>query len=209
MNLRSLRMDRVWGMIAVLALVAAACSGNSGQAGSAGADQALSASGEPVYFDATDKAYFSTLGQMADAAEIVVLGEIVDVELGPILSAGAPAGEDAFLQMALYKVRVDEALKGSPDEVITVARESFVVSGDDLRPLSFNGIMPNQVGDAVLWFLETVPSNPGMWEQVSLDGLLGVSNGRITTDLDGKERLANSLKGQPLASVLAELRRGS
>lgn len=188
--------------IITLALVMGACSAPTNQSTDGGAG----ASAEPVYLQVSDKAYYATTDDMAAAAEIVVLGEVVRVEPGETDAPGAPAGEDSFTQMALYTVKVIEALKGDPGNSIVVWREGFEVSGKEVRPIAFQGILPNEVGDQVLWFLEPAVGNPGVWEQVSLDGVLEVKDGLIFSELDRDGGLADQLRGKPVDEVLGTLR---
>lgn len=176
----------------VLGLLVAACAPSSTES-------------DAAILIATDKAHFASLGEMFDAAEIVVHGEVVKVERGEILSAGAPEGEDSFLQMGYFTIRVDEALKGATGDTIVVVREAFVTSDAGSKPVIVNGIAPNVEGDEVVWFLEQSEGRDGVWEQVSYDGLLNVRDGKVATDLDS-DGLARSLVGTQLSNLLAAVR---
>ncbi len=162
-------------------------------------------SGGPVYMQVTDKAYFTSVSQMYDASELVIVGEISAVTLDDVLSRGAPVGEDSFPQLAIYTVTVDEVLKGRASSTIDVVRTSFVSSENGLRPVSMQGILPNEIGDKILWFLE--PSRrAGEWVQVSLDALLEIRGDRVVSELDSADRLGSRLNGQSAQPLLAALR---
>jgi hypothetical protein len=172
----------------------------------AGAASELEATNEaePVYMQITDKAYFSSLEEMAEAADLIVAGEVVTVELGDILSEGAPPGEDSFPQKAIYTIKVSQVIKGPASDMIQVIRTSYVRSNDELRPISMQGVLPSEVGDEVLWFLE--PSRTeGMWVPVSLDGILEVRDGSIVSELDSADRLGRKLEGLAISELLSEL----
>jgi hypothetical protein len=64
----------------------------------------------------------------------------------------------------------------------------------------------DKVGDEVLWFLEHSAGRPaGTYEHVSLDGLLYLLDGAVTTPLEGEGRLAHRLIGTPIADLLDDL----
>ena len=163
---------------------------------------------EPVAVHALDKAYFGSLAEMYAAAPLIVVGTVREIELGKVLSQGAPAGEDSFLQQALFHVDVSETLKGKPTTEATVVHEAFIVSGDELRPAALEGIVAADVGDEVVWFLE--PSHvagPDLWSFVSFDGDLRVVDGAIASDLDRDGGVASSVRGAELRELVSELRR--
>ncbi len=203
-NRQSETRRSVYGAASIVAfsLVVGACGASTNQPTGDG----VGSSADPVYVQVSDKAYYATTDEMAAAAEIVVLGEVVKVELGETDAPGAPASEDSFTQMAFYTVAVTEALKGDPGDNVVVWRESFEVSGKEIRPISFQGILPNEVGDQVLWFLEPAAGSPGVWEQISLDGVLEVKDGLIFSELDRDGGLADRLRGKPVDEVLGTLR---
>ncbi len=196
--------------IVALVLVVGACNGAVSQptndGGRSSADPDGRGQAEVGYLQVTDKAYYSTVREMFDAAEIVILGEVTQVEFGEILSGGANPQEDSFLQNALYTVEVAEVLKGDPRKNVTVVRTSYKRTGDVVRPISFQGVLPNEPGDEVLWFLEPTSDLANVWEQISLDGVLEVKDGLIFSELDRDGGLADRLRGKPVDEVLGTLR---
>ena len=146
---------------------------------------------------------------MFDEAPLVVLGEVVAVARGATLSEGTHPDEDSFLVMGLYTVRITEALKGSPESTIIVRRTSFSQSGDELRPVALEGILPNDVGDSVLWFLEESNGNPGVWEGFRLQGIFEVRDGTVVSELNVEHGPAHQVDGRQLAEVLELLAEGS
>lgn len=138
---------------------------------------------------------------MAEAAELIVIGEVVNVELagGEI---GAGAGEDSFPQMALNTVEVTEVIKGTPMDEVVVGQLSFQRGSDGLREVAVDGVLPSRVGDRVLLFLEQAPNSEWDWEAVSLDGLLWLDGGTVRSTITAG-RLGAELNGQLLDVVVA------
>jgi len=191
------------GVFAALALLAVACASDP----TSGSPQVA---GEPVYlFTAPEPGYFATIGEMFDESPLVVLGEVVKVERGEPMSEGAHPDEDSFLVMGLYTVRVTEALKGTPDPTIIVRRTSFSQSGDELRPVALEGILPNEVGDSVFWFLEESDGSPGMLQAFRLQGIFEVRDGMVVSELNVEHGPAHQVDGRLLADVLDLLAEGS
>jgi len=164
---------------------------------------------DPYSMSAPDKAYYQSLEEMYGASEIVVVGEVVNVVPGEVLSGGGVhPDEDGFPQMGVITVRVDEQLRGTLDSAtVTVVRESSLNEGGELRPLILEGFRGERVGNKVLWFLEqSAGRGVGVYEMISFDGLLYIEDGVITTPRAGDGTLAHRTAGRSASEVIAELR---
>lgn len=195
--------SRCGQLVAISALLLSACStSDPGQSSSSqpSADQFQE-------FLWTDKAYFVSMKDMFDAAELVVVGEVAEVERGEQMDFGDPEVEDAYLQMAEYKIAVEQVIAGpeNPPEEVTVVREGWYATEGTERRVSMDGVGPNEVGDRVLWFLEASDGRAGKWEHVSLDGLLMLERGKVATALDRPGGVAQSMNGAPIDQVLEAL----
>jgi hypothetical protein len=210
---RLMRTSRVIVAASLVALGAgcAADPASSAQATSsppAVAEDGARVAGEPYHLETVDKAYFQTLGEMYLASELVITGEVAGVEPGGILGAtGGHPDEGGLPQMGVITVRIDEVLRGQFEgPTVMVVRESYFNERGTLRPLSLDGLVTDKVGDEVLWFLEHSAGRPaGTYEHVSLDGLLYILDGAVTTPLEGEGRLAHRLIGTPIADLLDDL----
>ncbi len=193
---------------AVAMMLVPACSSGERSPADGSPSEEVVVQGEPYYMSAVDKAYYQTLAELFNAAEVVVVGEVVKVEPGVILSgAGVHPDEEGFPQMGVITVRVDQLLRGAvKGSTATVHRESFLNEAGELRPLILEGFGPDRVGNKVLWFLEQRPDWPeGIYEMVSFDGLLYIEDGMITTPRSGEDTLAHETAGRSAADVIAEL----
>jgi hypothetical protein len=171
--------------------------------------QEIVVEGDPYYMSAVDKAYYQSLEEMYKASEIVLVGEVVEVEPGEILSGvGVHPDEEGFPQMGVMTVRVDELLRGSlKGSTVTVVRESFLNDDGELDPLILEGFGAEQVGNDVVWFLEQRPGRSDeVYEMISFDGLLYIEDGVISTPRAGEGTLAHQTAGRSADEVIDELR---
>lgn len=161
---------------------------------------------DPIFVSAApEPGYVATIEEMYHAAPLVVLADVLAVEPGEELAVGAHPEEDSFLVMGHYTLRVERALKGSPEQTITVRRESFMTTGEGLRPIALEGITPNEVGDRVLWFLEPSGDPAAPWRSFRLQGVFEVEDGVVVSELDVDHGPAHALDGLPLDDVLGRL----
>lgn len=166
------------------------------------------------YGHIVDKAYFQSLQEMVAASDLVIVGVVVSVVDGPLLGQdSANAAETQFLQMASIVVEVDQVVHPSGAGPNTVTVESMGwwadIADGSRSPIVVDGLGLNRVGDRVIWFLEgrdRTADGEVIYEQVSLDGLLTVVDGRIQTDLVGEDRLANRLEGLTVDELVAQIR---
>lgn len=204
------RSHRLIGVIGLAALLlAAGCGSNTDGAlvsESTVADWRLSVGGEPLYLNvAPMQPWYGTVEEMFTGAEAVVLGEVVDVTLDYTRPPGLPVYEEDSMRNGFFTVQVTEVLKGEVGDRVVLRRPAYMQDGEDLRPVSMEGLLPNEVGDQVLWFLRFDPDQ-ALWVQVSLSGLLNVKDGIIATDLAGNSQVAHQLRGDSVEDLLTTLR---
>lgn len=193
-------------MSLVLVLSTTLAVSNACTSGESGGDQRSpdspqrSPAADPVLLHVSDKAHYESLEDLFIASTLVIHGTVVEVVPGEVLSSAAPEAETSHLQMAEYTVRAIDVFKGQAGPMITAIRESYAVNAEGVRDVSLNGISPNAVGDTVLWFLEESEGRPGLWEQISLDGLFLVEDDKVVSELisDG---LGRRLTGSPLSAI--------
>ncbi len=201
------RMISVIGLPALLLVAACGSSPDGVPAGeNTVADWRLSVGGEPVYLNiAPMQPWYGTVEEIFVGAEAVVLGEVVDVTLDYTRPQGLPVYEEDSMRSGYFTVRVDEVLKGDVGDTVVLRRPAYEQDGEGLRPVSMEGLLPNEVGDRVLWFLK-FDSAKSLWVQVRLSGLLNVRDGLVASDLAGNGQVAHRLRGQPVDELLTTLR---
>lgn len=102
---------------------------------------------EPVDISA-DGPSFDTLDGLFGAADVVVEGEVVAVDMGrPITDPGNP---DAGVVTSLSVLEVSNVFKGSAASRLTIEQEATLLDG---TPIVVNGLEANEVGDTGVWFL--------------------------------------------------------
>ncbi len=154
-----------------------------------------------------DDGTFGSVSEMADAATLIVVGEVIDVtSLGRPFAAGAP-NADEFVAIT---VRIGETLKGEPTDEIVLTWQAFATDADGRRTgtLVTNGLRPPDVADRLVLFLGTVDpawsavvGGVPTHQLVKLDGI---------AFLDGDQPISGevgSLAAQQLSAMsLAEIR---
>jgi hypothetical protein len=136
---------RRWSLAAVVAvpvvvaLVVGALALRSGRDG----DGPEVRSPETVDLEATDAVAVGSIDDLVDAAECVVLGEVVSTERGRAVTAG--------LVSRLVQVRIDEALAGGcPTGTVVLEEEGWLEDGTEVSVEGWPGSM---AGDEGVWFL--------------------------------------------------------
>lgn len=153
-----------------------------------------------------DDGTFASLEDMADASDIVVVGEVIDVTSIGRLAAATDPTADEFVAIT---VQPSEKLRGSSpgDVVIAWAAYSTDEDGTRVADRTVNGVRPPAVGDRVVLFLRQV--DPGFaefaggaptHELVKLDGI-GFVTGDVVTEVEAGSAAAELLRGMTVASL--------
>jgi hypothetical protein len=153
-----------------------------------------------------DDGTFDSLEDMADASDIVVVGEVIDATSIGRLAAATDPTADEFVAIT---VRPSERLRGSSpgDVVIAWAAYSTDEDGTRVADRTVNGVRPPAVGDRVVLFLQQV--DPGFaefaggaptHELVKLDGI-GFVTGDVVTEVEAGSSAAELLRGMTVASL--------
>jgi len=127
---------------------------------------------------------FASVASMARAAELIVVGEVVEV-----VSLGRPDVEEDPNADEYVAVTTDvtEILKGDPISEVVLGWDAFGydTDGNRVSTLLSNGVRPPQVGDRLLLFL--VVADPafadalggGSHQEVKLDGVAYLDGDRL------------------------------
>ncbi len=153
-----------------------------------------------------DDGTFDSLEDMADASDIVLVGEVIDAtSIGRPAAATDPTA-DEFLAIT---VQPSERLRGSypGDVVIAWAAYSTDQDGTRVAVRTVNGVRPPELGDRVVLFLR--PVDPGFaefaggaptHELVKLDGI-GFVTDDVVTQVETGSTAAELLRGMTVASL--------
>jgi hypothetical protein len=145
-----------------------------------------------------DDGTFGSVAEMGDESDLVVVGEVVEVEsIGRLTAAEDPAAPE----YVAVTIRPSETLRGTGSDDIVLAWAAFDVGSDGERVATriLNGLRPPDVGDRVLVFADAV--DPAFAELaggvpthqlVKLDGM---------AYLDGDQPVAAEV-GSPAAEAL-------
>lgn len=152
-----------------------------------------------------DDGHYRTVEEMAQAAELVVIGDVVGV-----VSLGRPdLAEDEYAdEYVAVTVQPAEVLKGDPGGEVVLGWDAIGVdpAGDRVATLLSNGIRPPQVGDRMLLFL--IPARPEFLagvpthEPVLLDGIAYIKGDRLVAGEVGSHTAARLL-AMPLRRIRA------
>jgi hypothetical protein len=152
--------------------------------------------------------HYRTVEEMAQAAHLVVVGEVVGVK-----SLGRPDLEEDEWADEYVAVTIDtaEVLKGAPVEHVVLGWDAIQVDPDGNRVATFltNGIRPPEFGDHMLLFLNPAPSSfvealggAPTHTPVLLDGVAYLDGDRLVAG-----ETASSTADQLLAMSLPQIRR--
>lgn len=136
----------------------------------------------------------ASLGELVSRTDLVVVGRIVQVAPGRVLSD--PGDPDRAVRTQFAQLEVDEVTVGSGAARLVLEE---VVALADGTPATVAGSGASRVGDAGPYML--VRGDDGRV------GLVG-PQGRYLLDRDDPDRLRASPGGDPLATRLADLGRG-
>ena len=153
-----------------------------------------------------DEGTFDSLDDMADASDLVVVGEVIDTTSIGRLGAATDPTADEFLVITVHP---SETLRGSSpgDVVIAWAGYSTDKNGARLAVRTVNGVRPPAVGDRVVLFLR--PVDPAFdafaggaptHELVKLDGI-GFVTDDVVSEVETGSPAAELLRGMTVASL--------
>lgn len=91
---------------------------------------------------------FESLDELVEAADLVVEGRIVSVDVGRTITD--PADPAAGFSTALFQLDVTNSLRGPAFDTVIVEQEAALLDG---TPITVNGLTANMVGDTGFWFL--------------------------------------------------------
>jgi hypothetical protein len=134
----------------------------------------------------------SDLAGLLDRADLVVVGHVVDITEGRVLSD--PVDPTSAIRTQLAQLEVNEVTVGEASDRLVLEEVAALADG---TPATVEGVRPSQVGDAGLYFLVR-DTEEG---RVALAG----PQGRYLLDPDDPDRLVPPLRDDPLASRLAAL----
>jgi len=152
--------------------------------------------------------HYATVEEMAQAADLVIVGDVVGVE-----SLGRPSLEEDQWADEYVAITIDaaEVLKGGDVERVMLAWDAIQVdpNGNRVATLLNNGIRPPEVGDHMLLFLdpaapsfvEALGGRPTHWP-VLLDGVAYLDGDRLVAG-----ETVSITADQLLAMTLPQIRR--
>ena len=153
-----------------------------------------------------DDGTFDSLEDMADASDIVLVGEVIDAtSIGRLAEATDPTA-DEFLAIT---VEPSERLRGSYPGNVVIAWAAYSTDQDGTRVAvrTINGVQPPALGDRLVLFLR--PVDPGFaefaggaptHELVKLDGI-GFVTDDVVTEVETGSPAAELLRGMTVASL--------
>ena len=134
----------------------------------------------------------SDLAGLLDRADLVVVGHVVAVTEGRVLSDDVDPTSAIRTQLA--QLEINEVTIGAASDRLVLEEVAALADG---TPATVEGVRPSQVGDAGLYFLVR-DAEEG---RVALTG----PQGRYLLDPDDPDRLVPPLSGDRLATRLAAL----
>jgi hypothetical protein len=195
------------GAAFVGAIILATSAGCGDEQAARSSSEAVLGADLPIAPLSRNEEIYQTVDELAASSSDVVVGPVASVEsLGTPDTADDPNASEYFL----VTVKPDSVIKTSgKTETIAFIWEGFISeSGDRAARVIQDGVSMPDVGDRLLLFLR--PENPdraALFEnraalQVNtLDGILYVDNGKLTTQLHGEGRPAHTLVGQDVNAV--------
>ena len=197
---------RLGNAILLAALVVAGCS-SSTPSGVADGPERL-----PLTEIKSSPPAFGSVEEMAAAAEVVAVGEVVSREsIGTI-----PNDEDPQpSEWAVLEIALDEIVSGNDDlDVVTVIWETYSTDGKGTRlfEYSHNGVSNPEVGDRYLWFL--VPERENRRElfgnrsthlMIYPTGVMALNGDKVETEYRGGSEIGRALNDMTIADVKAKL----
>jgi hypothetical protein len=153
-----------------------------------------------------DDGTFDSLDDMADASDLVVVGEVSDtISIGRLAAATNPTA-DEFLAIT---VQPSETMRGSYPGDVIIAWAGYSTDEDGARVAvrTVNGVRPPAVGDRVVLFLR--PVDPGFadfaggaptHELIKLDGI-GFVIDDVVTEVEAGSLAAELLRGMTVTAL--------
>lgn len=107
----------------------------------------------------SDAPRFTTLGELVAATDLVVVGHAVNTDRGRTF--GDPGS--TVMESRLITLEIDDVVRAGTGPTLDVTAGAAAVVEEpgwlqDGTPLIVDGVAPTEPGDAVLWFLDAVPS---------------------------------------------------
>ena len=149
---------------------------------------------------------FSTLEEMADFADFVVVGTVVSIEPAGVTEGEAATG-DGRIQRVAVTVGVEETLRGPSAPEVSFERMAWELDrdGNPGRRVVVNGWAVPEVGETYLLFLDPEPDAREVSHYVvSTDGLLRLADGVIEGKSHGAG-IGRELNGRTFAEVRTEI----
>ncbi|HEX5015343.1 MAG TPA: hypothetical protein VFV72_14430 [Candidatus Limnocylindrales bacterium] len=162
----------------------------------------------------TEAEHYDSIGQLAQSADLVVVGRIDSIERGREWVAVEPelvdvAGDFAYARFALATISVDRVLGGATDRA-TVPVEFLIISWDQVDRL--RGVIPH---DPAIFFLRQKrgESSDEFYRLVNISqGSVGSDNGkalitRVGAGGDADDDFLTDLNGQNFEGIVADVER--
>ena len=144
---------------------------------------------------------YSTLDELTAASDVVVIGTVVRVDEGRVITD--PANASAGIRTQLATVEVSDVLVGESVGPLVVEQESALLDG---TPIVVNGVAPLVVGDAGALFVVRGDSDEFPYAAfVNEQAWLPIVDDELAP-IDPTDPVWSPLAGQP-ASTLADLTR--
>ncbi len=153
-----------------------------------------------------DEGTFDSLEDMADASDLVVVGEVIRANSIGRLAAATDPTADEFVAIT---VEPSETLRGSFPGSVVIAWAAYSTDEDGTRVAvrTVNGIRPPAAGDRVVLFLRSVDPDFAEFaggvpthELVKLDGI-GFIDGEVVTEVETGSPAGELLRGMTVASL--------
>ncbi len=146
------------------------------------------------------KDHFTSLGDLRDSVDAIVVGEVVAIDEGRVVPY---ADGDKQLRFTDVTVRPHQSVKGRPAAEITVE-----VTGDFLgrQEVVFEGVPGFELGETYLLFLNE-QEETGSYYVVNNQGGFLVRRGRLEA-ADPDDELAAELHGRQIAAAVRMIHQG-